>query len=231
MKNFKKDKCGGVCNSLVWLFLFVIFLILVGNKEIRDWTNENDGLASWIQAIGSIVAIAFAIYIPYSIRERDIESARVKELADAKNNLDHYIIFLIKLIQNFSNHEKVISQRIAAGDQHVDKFDWVYVYLLCFDLYAIPDQREINKLSILGEKYSNKLNILLSALTSMKSSLQNQYFTNRRFPPSVGGDYGFGIVAQINENISWIKSGVYDLSFQYSMEHHDGIDIFSHFKS
>lgn len=57
MKKQMKDKCGGVCNSLIGLFLFVIFLIFVGNKEIRDLTNSNGGLAAWVQAFGSIAAI------------------------------------------------------------------------------------------------------------------------------------------------------------------------------
>ncbi len=38
-----------------------------------DWTALNNVLAAWVQAIGTIIALGFAIYLPWK-QHRDVRS-------------------------------------------------------------------------------------------------------------------------------------------------------------
>lgn len=50
-------KCGYICWMLVALVGLLVFLILVTDEDLKAWTSENQGMASWVQAIFSVFAI------------------------------------------------------------------------------------------------------------------------------------------------------------------------------
>ncbi|BDB69098.1 hypothetical protein [Comamonas thiooxydans] len=56
-------KCGSVC-FVLWVILGIcIFLIIVNDDAIIKYTDAHPGMASWVQAIGSIVALYATAYI------------------------------------------------------------------------------------------------------------------------------------------------------------------------
>lgn len=71
--------------------LFFIFLFTAIGDEILCWINNNDGLASWVQAIGAISAIVFAGYqVSWQI-ENAKEMQRRNEFREELLILDAYI--------------------------------------------------------------------------------------------------------------------------------------------
>jgi hypothetical protein len=62
-------------------------LLLIFNSN-SNWIKNNGGLASWLQAIGSLYAIV-AIYVPVFLeRNLSIERARISTLSSAKMAVD-----------------------------------------------------------------------------------------------------------------------------------------------
>lgn len=110
MKEFKKDKCGCVCNSLIGLFLFVIFLIFVGNKEMRDWTNSNGGLAAWVQAFGAIAAIGVVL-----IQAWFDKRSRAREQAERVRGILDRSVFALKDLQRFCKKSSVLVSYFSFG--------------------------------------------------------------------------------------------------------------------
>lgn len=56
-------KCGSGCFFLWVLFAICVFLIIVNDEDIIRYTDAHPGMASWVQAVGSIIALCATAYI------------------------------------------------------------------------------------------------------------------------------------------------------------------------
>lgn len=67
-----------IASALFLVVLFFLLLLTAVGKELLCWVNENDGLASWTQAIGSIFAIlggAYYVRYQFNLQERSKREA------------------------------------------------------------------------------------------------------------------------------------------------------------
>lgn len=99
-----EKKCGYICYFLALLFLFVIFLIVSNDADIRSWTEARQGMAGWAQFIGAILAICgTAIFVQMQIQaDHGREEKKIKyDIERRLKTLDAVLedeIFLIERI-------------------------------------------------------------------------------------------------------------------------------------
>jgi hypothetical protein len=115
MGEIKKDRCGGICSSIVALFIFLILLILISNDDFIKWADKHAGLAAWVQAI----FVVFTMIVAFSIASFQANKAKqLEELKDAnkakavKKLMNSMILHHHHLIESYDNtlelHKDVI---------------------------------------------------------------------------------------------------------------------------
>lgn len=79
MAGSDNDDCGGVCYSLVVIFLLIVLIIFLINGDILAMADRHSGMAAWVQAIFSVIAIIGAGLFPI-IHNRITENKEKKKL-------------------------------------------------------------------------------------------------------------------------------------------------------
>lgn len=98
-----------VAASLFVAAMFLLLFLTAIGEELLSWINANAGLASWVQAIGSIAAIIGALYIS-RYESKLIQRQRIDE---QKSKASAYA-FLFEKIKDF--FDKAKSSLASYGD-------------------------------------------------------------------------------------------------------------------
>lgn len=83
------------------IILFLVFFSFAVGEEVLFWINNNSGLATWIQGIGSILVI----YAMYSQTKKDIQERRRERELNEKKDFFKLMLFFRrkKLIDAYDN--------------------------------------------------------------------------------------------------------------------------------
>lgn len=82
MNRSDKCGCGGICYILAAIFIIILALLMLGNSDFIKWADSHSGLAAWVQAFFSIVAIvsAFGVAFYQNLKAREAEDYREKQV-------------------------------------------------------------------------------------------------------------------------------------------------------
>lgn len=82
MNRSDKSGCGGICYILAFIFIIVLALLMLGNSDFVKWADSHSGLAAWVQAFFSIIAIVSAFFVAFyqNLKAREAENFKEKQV-------------------------------------------------------------------------------------------------------------------------------------------------------
>lgn len=94
MTESENNNCGGICYSVVGIFLLIVLIIFLLNGDILDMADRHSGMAAWVQAIFSVIAILGAGLFP-------IIHSRISERKEKKKLFRESLIVYVKHRDDF----------------------------------------------------------------------------------------------------------------------------------
>lgn len=80
------------------------------------WIEAHPGLASWLQAFGSIIAIAIAIWVPYWQKKQAQAQAKLAEIEQVRHLLRNFLDEMIVVSENFGKRNGKLLLDTPAGE-------------------------------------------------------------------------------------------------------------------
>ena len=125
---------------LLWSAAAACIALVAGWPSVVVWTNLNSGLASWVQAVGSIVAIGSTAALVQWQHELERKRAREADIDIRQRKLS----VIVELVRATSFHAKWLQESLPDRDaihaigEHARPFDRKLIASLGAQLEMIP---------------------------------------------------------------------------------------------
>jgi len=161
---------------LLWSAVAACIALIAGWPSVVAWANSNPNLASWVQAVGSIVAIGSTAVLVFWQHELERKRAREADLDTRRRKLS----VIVELVRATSFHAKWLRDSLsdrdtihAIGDR-VRPFDRKLIASLGAQIEMIP----LHELD--DAKFATEVLILTSVCRELRDKLSTALELHRR---------------------------------------------------
>ena len=106
MTESENDNCGCICYFVVGIFLLIVLIIFLLDEDILAMADRHSGMAAWVQAIFSVMAILGAGLFP-------IIHSRIAEKKEKKKLFRESLIVYVKHRDDFGKLNMEIGNLIS----------------------------------------------------------------------------------------------------------------------
>lgn len=173
-------RLAGVCAVYACIALFVVCIAF---PSLREWAGDNSGnLASWVQAIGSILSI-WAAWIIASNQKRESRDNDLKLAALDASTMYAELSSVVVLLEEIL----IVVLPILSFKHKYFNSDMPGVMSKILSISVRP-LNEQEKLVLVGSEYLQKSSVILQEISNLKNSA-NLTFDVFRFMEDIGYDY------------------------------------------
>jgi len=147
-------------------FFALWFLWAAVGQSVISWIESHPGIASWVQAIGSILAIIVAICIPYSQHQISLKNKFLNEIKISKikwifikNDVQSYldpIKSILKILEDLSREDK---------NKWMENLEYWVCVILNNSIEKLPKNSDFMELAFISDENIEKL---LNLINEMK---------------------------------------------------------------